>query len=655
MLTKPTFLRFIRGLKLVFLILLSLTHLQCQKFYVPQGINNPSIETYVPLFEGAFSWAELIQRDTLSASQNPITIEQEVLNSSFDFSGLLPQDSSYYMLGRGFSITNGLAFNNSDTMFMQSDQLSFLSVFAPQWTADFNNNNNGSLYYLGFSRNNQSLSSNVFTNNSVVNTTKLKSGRLWLKVENTLDIPIEFTVAVLSGSDTIYKSSQSMSQADTLVKDLNIAGRELSTNDRIIISKVSSEYAIKAPISINNANSLSVTACYYNLIAETGAFIPKPYSASGSEFLTMPIKNPKQIKRFKANQLIFNHSVLSSDIEGNVRIKRKVYDKNGLIHSDSLFLYGTSGSINWPLDLSGITIEPDNGEIRIEKELLIGNSIHASLQAFPYVSTSYNFSPEIIYAFIEYNEDRQVSIDQITYPKTIWENGLTIDMVPRVSTAHSTLSIVGWGNAEVNTELISTTNGQTLTYRDTTYINMGNSILDSSISKNIQWTTTSEDLGEAVYFLADEIKTTSTLTFKAPWGIQLAAPNNIVTQIQSPLDSKQGSFYLASEKVIKNDFNDKMLEQLYLSDSLVLQTNFVQNRNNALNLNWSLASDSDTISHIDSTFIDSAVYHEQTIELNELTMPWIWNFNVGFEGENIIVRNRDSLSFQVFLKIHSEP
>lgn len=628
--------------------------LQCQKFYVPQGINNPSIETYVPLFEGSFSWAELIRRDTLSDNQSPVTIEQEVLNNSFDFSGLLPQDSSYYKLGQGFSINNGLAFNNSDTMSMQSDQLSFLNIFAPQWSTDFNNNNNGSLYYLGFNRNNQSLSSNVYNNNTIVNTTKLKSGRLWLKVENTLDIPIEFTVAVLSGSDTIYKTSQSMSQADTLVKDLNIAGRDLSTYNKIVISKVSSEYAVKAPIGINNSNGLSVTSCYYNLVAETGAFIPKPYSASGSEFLTVPIKNPKQIKRFKADRLIFNHSVLSSGIEGNVRIKRHVYDKSGLIHSDSLFLFGSSGSINWPLDLSGITIEPDDGEIRIEKELLIGNSIHASLQQFPYVSTSYNFSPEITYAFIEYNEDRQVSINQITYPKTIWENGLTIDMVPRVSTANSTLSIIGWGDVEVNTELISTTNGQALTYLDTTYLNMGNSILDSSLNNKIQWTTTSEDLGEAVYFLADEIKTTSTLTFKAPWGIQFAAPNNIITQIQSPLDSKQGSFYLSTEKVIENQFNDQMLEELYLSDSLVLQTNFIQNRNNALNLNWTLVSDSDTISQIDSTFIDSAVYHEQSIKLNELTMPWVWNFNVGFEGENIVVRNRDSLSFQVFLKIHSE-
>jgi hypothetical protein len=228
-------------------------------------------------------------------------------------------------------------------------------------------------------------------------------------------------------------------------------------------------------------------------------------------------------------------------------------------------------------------------------------------------------------------------------------------MTPRASTANGKLNIIGWGKVELNTQLSSITGGVSADYVDTNTFNLGGSIIDSSTNSSLSWSTTSEKLGEAIYFLADEIVTTSTLTFKGAWGIHLGSNNSISTNIQSPLDSKEGSFHFETNKKIEKAFNNVLLEELYSSDSILLITEFSHNRDNAFNLSWSIQSEGDTISKIDSLLISQESIQQKIISVEQAVNPWEWNLFAGFEGNDIVVRNRDSLTFNVLLKYLSRP
>lgn len=653
--TKPTIKQLFLGLKLLFLVLIGITTTQCQNFYVPNSTGEPTIGTQIPLFEGAFSWAELIKKDSLSDNQSAITLEQSVLNSSFDLTSLLPEDSAYYMFGSGFIVPNGLGINNPDTMYLQKNQLEVINIAAPSLSSQFINNNLGSLHYFGFTSNGTSISSAPYVYNDIISNTDLNQGRLHLEIENSLDFPVNFKVSVLSGSDTIFKSTQAMNSADTVIKDLNIAGRNLKPNNRIVISQISSVYDIKSPIPIDNSNGIAITAYYYNLNGKTGEFIPQPFSSTSEEILTIPVKNPSKLRSFSAKKLVFNHSILCSDVEGDVKMRRKVFDKTGLVFTDSIFLHSSGTQVNWPLDLSGIRLVPNNGTIKVEKEFIITDKIFVSLGSFPYASSAYNFGPNIEYTYFETTEEKELTVSETSYPQNVWPSGLTVDMNPRVSTANGTLKLIGWGTVECATQLSSITNGQSVDYSDTNTFNLGNSVADSSLFSSISWSTTSDKLGEAIYFLADEIVTTSTVTFKGLWGIHVDGINNVTTTIESPLDSKEGSFHLEAAKTINKEFNQGLLEQLYTADSLLLITEFRHNRENALNLNWSLLSNGDTLSMIDSMLIATDYFQEKVISPEQAIQPWEWDFNIGFEGEDIIIRNRDSLSFNISLKYLSHP
>lgn len=655
MYTKPTVIRLFSALKLLFLILIGVSASQCQNFYVPNSIPEPNVAVQLPLFNGSFSWAELIKEDSLSNSANAITFEQDVLNSSFDFSQLLPVDSSYYKQGVGFTIPNGLGINDPDTIYFQQNQLDIINVVAPTLVNSFTANNLGTLHYFGFPKNGMSISSQVEVFDDIISDTQLNQGRLNLKIENTLDFPVNFKVSVLSGNDTIFKSVQSMNAADTVIKDLNIAGRILKPNNRIVISEMSSSYDSKTPITVDNSNGISVRAYYYNLNGLTGQFIPQPFSSMSEETLTIPVKNPTKLKSFSSSTFILNHTVFSSNVEGGVKMRRTVFDKTGMVFSDSLYLYNPGNQINWPLDLSGVQLTPDNGTIKIRKEFIITDDIHVSLGAFPYVSSAYNFSPGIQYQYFETTEEKQLTVSQTNYPQNLWPTGITVDMTPRASTANGKLDIIGWGKVELNTKVSSVTGGVSADYVDTNTFNLGGSIIDSSTNSSLSWSTTSEKLGEAIYFLADEIVTTSTLTFKGAWGIHLGSKNSISTNIQSPLDSKQGSFHIETNKTIEKAFNNILLEELYSSDSILLITEFSHNRDDAFNLSWSIQSEGDTISKIDSLLISQESIQQKIISVEQAVNPWEWNLFAGFEGNDIVVRNRDSLTFNVLLKYFSRP
>ena len=130
-----------------------------------------------------------------------------------------------------------------------------------------------------------------------------------------------------------------MNAADTVIKDLNIAGRSLKPNNRIVISEMSSSYDSKIPITVDNSNGISVRAYYYNLNGITGQFIPQPFSSMSEETLTIPVKNPTKLKSFSASTFILNHTVFSSNVEGGVKMRRTAFDKTGMVFSDSLYLY----------------------------------------------------------------------------------------------------------------------------------------------------------------------------------------------------------------------------------------------------------------------------------------------------------------------------
>jgi phosphopantetheinyl transferase len=58
---------------------------------------------------------------------------------------------------------------------------------------------------------------------------------------------------------------------------------------------------------------------------------------------------------------------------------------------------------------------------------------------------------------------------------------------------------------------------------------------------------------------------------------------------------------------------------------------------------------------IDSMLIATDYFQEKVISPEQAIQPWEWDFNIGFEGEDIIIRNRDSLSFNISLKYLSHP
>lgn len=635
--------------------LTALSFVRCQNFYVTNEVTDPNIHTTIPLFEGVYSWAEIIKKDSLSKDANAITFEQSVLNQELDFSSLIPDDSSYYQLGSGFTINNGLTLEQSDTLVFNQDQQSVINVFAPQLSSVFSNNNLSNIQYLGFTKNGMSQASPVFLCNSIYSSANINEGRLYLKVVNTLDIPSSFTLSVLSGNDTTYKTHFDFTQADTITKDLNIAGRDLFKNNRVVISNMSSEYTSKTPISIDNNNGIHVEACFYNLRAKTGNFYPNPILIQQEETITIPIKSPNSIRSFFAKKLVFNHEVNSGDLEGSVKLRREVFDKTGLVFSDSIYLFNTTGSNTWPLDLSGMTLTPDDGMLKVVKTLIINDDIHLSLGNFPFVATNYNFSPGIEFVYFESNEEKSVQISETTYPKTLWENGLTVDMIPKSSTYQGKLNILGWGDVVHNALITSVTDGQITSYLDTTTLSLGNNVADSTLNLNLAWDVSSEKLGEAIYFLADEIQSTSTLILLPPWGIVVDASHHVEASISSPLNASQGSFYLSTTKEIENNFNDLLLEQLYSNDSLKLITQFQHNRDTLLNVKWSIANGLDTLDFIDSTFINELFTSEKSTQVEQLLKPLQWNMNVGFDGDNIIIRNRDSLKFKVSLKYFNEP
>ena len=97
------------------------------------------------------------------------------------------------------------------------------------------------------------------------------------------------------------------------------------------------------------------------------------------------------------------------------------------------------------------------------------------------------------------------------------------------------------------------------------------------------------------------------------------------------------------------------MEELYSSDSILLITEFSHNRDNAFNLSWSIQSEGDTISKIDSLLISQESIQQKIISVEQAVNPWEWNLFAGFEGNDIVVRNRDSLTFNVLLKYISRP
>lgn len=623
----------------------------CSNFYVNTDPFDPILNLPVPVFNGTYSWGELLSLDSTGSGTGKI--QRNILDKAFIVDDILPVDSLYIKLGKTFNFPVALEIAEADSLTHKINQLEFIQRFAPQHYADFNLNNLTSIPAPSFNDNGAMNVSAPKAIGTIHSNTLSGTASFTLDIENSFDFDLNFRVSIITAGDTIFQKDFFLETKQNLTEVFTKYNQTIGTQITTVVHKCSTS-AGKTLISIDNSNELSIKLRADKLTGRFGSFeIPKSIALdSAVENLGIGCSNGSILNLFVPELMTFDYKVEAIGITADLRLERIISDKTGIILSETLVVPITNAPFNWPIDLSNQLIRPIQGTLKIQTRLLMENGMPIEIQPTRRVTSIYQKLTPNKYKALEVNQDKTIIITDSIVPHTSWPNPVHLSFLPKYSELNTELNFTGWGKVVHNLNLSSEYLGTTYSINESTTHNLGNGIQDSASQKAVNWLITSSTTNPLNGICAVDpaiIHSTSTLTFKKPWGIVLNTSSNVAISTTSSMDFNQGTLALETSKQISLGASDELKARMYSSDSMSLFTNVYSTHDTILNYQFEIFTPSDTLLAVDTTTsLENRVNTVSGLDPMLLEQPLFWHFKVQNDGTApITIRYNDSISLNL--------
>ena len=631
----------------------------CSNFYVETDPIEPQLNLPIPIFNGAYSWADLLALD--STGNGPVKIQRTILEKPFDFTDLIPKDSLFIKLGNTFNFPAALEIAETDSLNYKINQLDFIQLFAPQNYSDFASNNLSSIPAPSFSDNG---AVNVSPNKSwgSIHANVLSgTASFTLGIENEFDFDLNFRISIVTAGDTIFQKDLFLESKDSLTEVFSKYNQTIGTHVSTIVHKCSTS-AGKTLISIDNSNELAIKLKANTITGRFGSFkIPKSITIdSAIEKLGIGCSNGSDLNLFVPELMTYDYNIQAIGIIADLRLERVILDKNGILNSETIVVPVSNSPFNWPMDLSNLLIRPLQGEIEIQTRLYMESGMPIEIQPNRNVTSIYQKLTPNLYKAIEVNQDKTIIISDSIFPYASWPNLIQLSCLPKYSELNTELNLTGWGKVIHNLNVSSEYLGTMYSINESTIHNFGNGIQDSALQKVLNWqltSTTNNPLINGICAIDPAIiHSTSALTFKKPWGIVFNANNNVSISSTSDIAFDEGSLSLETSKQLTLEVSDELKAMLYSSDSMAIFANVRSTHDTILNYQWEIFTPNDTLLTVDTT-TSERIEVQRVSGLNPLLLeqPLFWHFKVQNAGTYPITINyNDSISLNINATFYGE-